>query len=242
MTELQPILSPFAAITKNFEGNGPTLPGVVGALHFLRRKLVDDLGRFGSASQITNLPETSSEMPPPPTPSQRPQRRVQTPRHLDGYEFDLPSQRSTTSQALVDEPSIVVCQEEPNSIQLLRTSIRSAITKVEEYLDLLDDSHAYWFAMILYPGHRTRWMELHLEQHQVDSHIAAFKQCFHDQYAHQDILVDSQYATDNLESQETQGSDRFLTCSDYYDEAEDNKDEVDRYLSKRLKPVDKPLE
>ena len=238
--ELQTVLKPFATVTKVFEGNGPTLHGVVRALYFLHKSLVDSLGRLEPASQTATdsiQQQSNQEMPPPPTPSQRPQRRTQTPRHLEDYELDLPSQRSQASIVL-NEPS---GQEDTEGIRLLRMGIKSAITKLQEYLDLLDDSNAYWFAMILHPGHRTRWMELHLEQHKVDSQIATFKQCFQSRYSTQDVLVDAGPLINDLGPREREQGENFLNSSDYYDNVEDH-DEVNRYLSERPKQVDKPLE
>ncbi|KAK3296977.1 uncharacterized protein B0H64DRAFT_390900 [Chaetomium fimeti] len=69
----------------------------------------------------------------------------------------------------------------------MRAGIRAAIAKLEEYRNLLEDSSAYLFAMILDPSHKTLWMKKNLQSHQVDSCVAALKQCFDDQYSHLEV-------------------------------------------------------
>jgi hypothetical protein len=236
LTEIRSILKPFATVTTSFEGNGePTLPGVPYALYFLRSKLMGFLTQFQA--------DTTPEMPPPPTPSQRPQRQYRRPAHLDDCELDLPSQRSTTlSQATtiqvdLDEPALPAATR---GIRSIERGIKSAIAKLQEYIDLLDDSRAYWNAMILHPGYQTRWLEK-FRPDKLGHHIATFKQCFQERYAIDDILAEPATFIDSPKSQESQGSNSFLAGFNYED-ANDHEDEVTRYLSDRSKKALKPLE
>ena len=109
--------------------------------------------------------------------------------------------------------------------------ITAALAKLNEYIDYLDDSHAYWFAMILHLGYKKRWMELHLEQPQMDRWIAAFKQHFSTQYSSREVVDSNRPGSSHND---------FLIDPDYYNDIEDH-DEVERYLSERPKQVDDPL-
>lgn len=225
------MLKPFATVTTSFEGNKePTLPGVLPALYFLRSSLLDHSGATDS----------TSEMAPPPTPSQRPQRQHRIPAHLIECELDLPSQRSiTVSQATTIQADV----DEPTRTRSIQKGIKSALTKLQEYIDLLDDSPAYWIAMILHPGYQTRWMEKYLPGYRVDYHIATFKQCFQEQYAVEEVPADPGTIMGGMESQEGQGSNSFLSGFHSHDEDVNyHEDEVTEYLSSRSKKVVKPLE
>ena len=238
LTELRAVLRPFAQVTKAFEGNGPTLSGIVQALHYLRKSLTDHLKPAGQATSQPQ-PQISSEMPPPPTPSRRPQRQPQLPRHLEDYEIKLPGQRSTTPAPHIQDSITVdtpLAHNNASNTLLPWAGITAAVTKLDEYISCLGDSHAYWFAMILHPGHRKRWMELQLERSQMDHWIAAFKQHFNSQYASQEAVA----ADTNKPAPHGSPKHNFLTDPDYYNDMEDH-DEVERYLSERPKQVDDPL-
>ena len=130
----------------------------------------------------------------PPTPLIRPRRVPRLPRHFADFEVELPAlgyrqPPAAPSPAQALEPVIIlgepldddVDDEGFNSIQ---SSLKLAIEKIEKYMELMDNTPAYWASMILLPDCRIRWVERFFERDpvKVASIKANFKQFFEQQY------------------------------------------------------------
>jgi len=97
----------------------------------------------------------------------------------------------------------------------------------------MEQNPVYWSAMILHPGHRTKWIYRYLDHGRVDAILANFKRFYHEEYAG--------ISVNGIGVQQTAFSYPFseLTGHDYYDPLPDplNSDEVAIYLSKPVWPV-----
>ena len=82
-----------------------------------------------------------------------------------------------------------------------------------------------------------------------EAHIATFKRCFQEQYAHLDVPsrpVEDAAAEERPRKQKrrAQQADSFLTANtaNYYDDVRYHDDEVNGYLAEPSRKVEKPLE
>lgn len=137
-------------------------------------------------------PFTGSEIPPieplPPAPqSQRPQRNAGIPQWLEGCEVTLPLRRVGSVQLPITlhDPVPTTVQNPPEpmsnyefcdaSIIFIRESLKLSIKKLEKYVALMERSPAYWAAMVLHPGLRSRWIDRNLEKEQGARVISQFR-------------------------------------------------------------------
>ncbi|KAK3934195.1 ribonuclease H-like domain-containing protein, partial [Diplogelasinospora grovesii] len=200
LKEVRSILEPFKIITKKFEGRKANFAEVASNLYALHRELVAQRQLYSSAFENQgfdnpDLQQWPDPQSPPLAPAPalamasqtsissqgRPRRVPQLPRRLADFEVELPGlgYRATTP-----EPPLITLgdpvEDEVVSFNSIQVSLDLAIKKLEKYLDLIDDGHAYWAAMILLPGCRMRWIELFFAQD--PAKIAAIKAAFHKLY------------------------------------------------------------
>ncbi|KAL2137480.1 hypothetical protein VTI28DRAFT_9509 [Corynascus sepedonium] len=121
------------------------------------------------------------------------------------------------------------------NLRALRASLTVAIHKIDKYIAALEDSPAYWAAMILYPGLKKRWIEKHLSEEHAQRIIQGFKKFFDEDYNKQ---------SSQPRQQTLQTRPNYLIDEDFYDNPEDllSKDELSEYFSMPLLPVEDPLE
>ena len=97
--------------------------------------------------------------------SDRPQRQRRLPvRYRDGAN-DAEIAGNDDSADLSDR----------QNLRALRASLTVAIHKIDKYVAALEDSPAYWAAMILHPGLKKRWIEKHLSEEHAQRIIQGFK-------------------------------------------------------------------
>jgi hypothetical protein len=96
----------------------------------------------------------------------------------------------------------------------------------------MEESPAYWAAMILHPGHKKKWVGRFLGERQAERAYRACRDLYLADYA--GITVPAQASTPGT----CQGS--HLVAHDYYDPPEDHnhKDELAEYLAEPVWPVD----
>ncbi|KAJ0127546.1 hypothetical protein HZ326_29354 [Fusarium oxysporum f. sp. albedinis] len=68
------------------------------------------------------------------------------------------------------------------SLRAIRSCITCAIYKLEKYVTLLEDSPAYWTAMILHPAFKDKWIREYLPGEQANRIVDSFKQFFDGDY------------------------------------------------------------
>ena len=72
--------------------------------------------------------------------------------------------------------------EDDDPFNVIERNIRNAITKLQKHVAKMEDSPAYWAAMILHPTHKTRWIELNFSVQRAQSIIASFEKLFQEDY------------------------------------------------------------
>jgi len=119
--------------------------------------------------------------------------------------------------ARAEEQHPIEPEETEYDIRFIRTSIRFAIKQIDEYYNLLQHPPVYWYAMILHPGHKKKWIERNLDEEQASNIIAGFQQFFQEHYGHLDGpgAVGSYTQSSNLMVE-----DDFLGSSKYHDDVE----------------------
>jgi hypothetical protein len=206
LASIKELLKPLKKLTKQFEGRGIKFPEVIPRAH----KLLSDLRtqyQFYTANPDPTpfsgsfLPPRQEEDIPPLPPAEaeggrpggRPQRSVSLPRHLNGYEVDAPGQRNRAPPAPPAPKEVihVVPIPQPNPVPLpgpaglnyIQKSIGYGISKLEKWIEQMEISPAYWNALILHPGYRTRWLERNVGGDRHLEIVAAFKAHFNEFYS-----------------------------------------------------------
>ncbi|EAQ85354.1 hypothetical protein CHGG_09368 [Chaetomium globosum CBS 148.51] len=163
-------------ITKKFEGRKPNLCDVVTDIFSLHRDLkhlhrgysaeFERSGGFDSSVFPPNNERPASQLPAfsPPRPAtaqQHPRRIRRVPARFADYEVDLPGiglrdpVTAPRQQGLCIELGNPLHDDlEVPSFSSLQSSLQYAIDKLEKYLKMLDETPAYWAALILHPGRR----------------------------------------------------------------------------------------
>jgi hypothetical protein len=100
---------------------------------------------------------------------------------------DLPATENTLSLAsiltMLMPPQITLLHFPIGTIfELCAPALASPSIRSKKFINYLDQSPAYWAAMILYPGHKKRWIEKHLPKQQADSAIENFQSFFTQNY------------------------------------------------------------
>ncbi|RKK15470.1 hypothetical protein BFJ67_g17936, partial [Fusarium oxysporum f. sp. cepae] len=143
--------------------------------------------RFAAAHGSS--PPSSPPVSPPAAQSQRPQRSVGLPHKYRDSVIDLPGRPVGSINppvALEDSGAEEIleqedeeegsqrqrCEKWPNppskaeiddvNLRAVRGCITCAIYKLEKYVTLLEDSPAYWTAMILHPAFKDKWIREYL--------------------------------------------------------------------------------
>lgn len=257
---IKSILEPFKSITKRFEGREPLFAEVIPTIHRLIQDLRHQHTAYSNALEfaVFNGPDIPLLRPPTPPPlsqdpdlvaplttSTRPQRTAGLPRRLADFAVDLPGQRNRVLRPLEappqpepqPDPQLAVEQDLAiDGLNFLQVSLDLAIAKLYKYVVAIEQSPAYWAAMILHPGHGTRWLERNFGSDRRDNIIATFKRFYQDEYCNEN---DSQQpAAEPMRLQPT-----YLYGHDYYDPPEDpsDTDEVETYLGERVQMVEAPL-
>lgn len=160
--------------------------------------------RFAAAQGSS--PPSSPPVSPPAAQSQRPQRNVGLPRKYRDSVIDLPGRPVGSINppvALEDSGAEEVLEQEdgeeegsqrqwrekwPNlpskpeiadlNLRAIRGCITCAIYKLEKYVTLLEDSPAYWTAMILHPAFKDKWIREYLPGEHANRIVDRFKQFF----------------------------------------------------------------
>ena len=248
------VFEPFFRLTKRFEGRAPLIAEVAASLHFLldhlrwqRSVYTDDIANpaisgpdfTGALAFVGHQLPALLPITPPNTQSEifsdRPQRQRRLPvRYRDGAN-DAEIAKITENDDFNDDS---VDFSDRQNLRALRASLTIAIHKINKYVATLEDSPAYWAAMILHPGLKKRWIEKHLSEEHAQRVIQGFKKFFDEDY-------NKQSPQNPLNPQQTiQTQQNYLIDEDYYDKPEDlpPKDELTEYLSMPLLPVEDPLE
>ncbi|KAK4237542.1 hypothetical protein C8A03DRAFT_15921, partial [Achaetomium macrosporum] len=185
LTEIKALLAPFKFITKKFEGRKPNLCDVVTHIFSLHRDLkhlhraysaeFERSGGFDSSVFPSNNERPAGQLPafPPPEPAtaqQRPRRIRRVPARFADYEVDLPGiglrrpdTGSRQQNIRIELGNPLHDDLEVPSFSSLQSSLQYAIDKLEKYLEILDETPAYWAALILHPGRRMKWVRLFYE-------------------------------------------------------------------------------
>jgi hypothetical protein len=234
-----------------FESREPRITEVAASLHYLLDHLqrqqsiyIDSIANDDITGPDIDGPSifVGNQLPvlpvaPPNTQSaifsDRPARQRRGPaRYREYVDTDVDSDDADAS------PNNPPTLSDRDNLRALRASIGIAIHKIKKYTNYLDQSPAYWAAMILHPGLKKRWIEKHLPKQQAESVIENFQSFFTQNYD-QDGNMSGDQQVPSIQVQ----SD-YLIDEDFYDKAEDviTKDEVTEYLSMPLLPVDDPLE
>ncbi|KAK2675153.1 hypothetical protein RAB80_010137 [Fusarium oxysporum f. sp. vasinfectum] len=171
------VLEPFFCLTKRFESREPRFAEVAASLHFLRDFLhrKRDIYSDGLANPEMSGPDftggsifvgdqrpTLQPITPPNTQSElfanQPQgQRWQLTRHKEGA-----SDAGTMVGVDHGNSGGSVSFSDGQNLRALRASLTIAIGKMDKYIATLEDSPAYWAAMILHPGLKKRWIEKYL--------------------------------------------------------------------------------
>ncbi|RKK17189.1 hypothetical protein BFJ66_g18002, partial [Fusarium oxysporum f. sp. cepae] len=163
--------------------------------------------RFAAAHGSS--PPSSPPVSPPAAQSQRPQRSVGLPHKYRDSVIDLPGRPVGSINppvALEDSGAEEIleqedeeegsqrqrCEKWPNppskteiadvNLRAVRGCITCAIYKLEKYVTLLEDSPAYWTAMILHPAFKDKWIREYLPGEQAKRIVDSFKQFFDRDY------------------------------------------------------------
>ncbi|KAK2675187.1 HAT, C-terminal dimerization domain [Fusarium oxysporum f. sp. vasinfectum] len=205
------VLLPFKKLTKYFEGRVPRFAEAAASLFYLVDHLRKQLAEYSDSDRVFPGPEiegpereirvgdaplrfaaahgssppSSPPFSPPAAQSQRPQRSVGLPHKYRDSVIDLPG-RPVGS---INPPR---CEKWPNppskteiadvNLRAVRDCITCAIYKLEKYVTLLEDSPAYWTAMIIHPAFKDKWIREYLPGEQAKRIVDSFKQFFDRDY------------------------------------------------------------
>ncbi|KAG7423443.1 hypothetical protein Forpi1262_v015190 [Fusarium oxysporum f. sp. raphani] len=163
--------------------------------------------RFAAAHGSS--PPSSPPVSPPAAQSQRPQRSVGLPHKYRDSVIDLPGRPvgSINPPVALEDSGVKEileqedeeegsqrqrCEKWPNqpskaeiadvNLRAVRGCITCAIYKLEKYVTLLEDSPAYWTAMILHPAFKDKWIREYLPGEQAKRIVDGFKQFFDRDY------------------------------------------------------------
>lgn len=259
------IFKPLKTMTKDFESDTPKLWKVIPSLHQLYNHLKKEVENRGGtvpkpatihpvaphpSTQVTTVSDSITAMGPPPTPSRRSNRQAAPPTWLTSgnYDFDrIPGQPSQTSEAIQTPRQSQTIRERESQATLVGESfeddderviaicLRFATEKLVYYINLLEDSFVYWFAMILHPGHRLRWFELHTP-HKVASLTEQFTEYYQRSYNELTTVENDMTSTED-------DDDDFVIGGRGYYNGPVILDEVAVYLKEGpTKGVEDPLE
>jgi hypothetical protein len=238
------ILEPVFRLTKRFEDRAPRISEVAASLHYLldhfRRQqsiYIDNIVNpaingpdfVGASVFVGHQPPALQPIAPPNTQSEifsdRPQRQRRQPTRYQDNANDAEIAENDDSADFSDR----------QNLRALRASLAVAIYKIDKYIATLEDSPAYWAAMILHPGLKKRWIEKHLSEEHAQRVIQGFKKFFDEDYNKQVFAAPRQTI---------QTRPDYLIDEDFYDKPEDLllKDELAEYFSMSLLPVEDPLE
>ncbi|KAM7186725.1 hypothetical protein V8F33_011648 [Rhypophila sp. PSN 637] len=205
LTEVKAILAPFKFITKKFEGRKPNLSDVVTHIFSLHRDL-KHLHQEYAATFERSGGFDSSIFPPNnerptgrllaflvPMAQERPQRIRRVPARFTDYEVDLPGigRGRTVVAAGPQGPHIELGTPLHDNLEVtsysgLQSSIKYAINKLEKYMEILDETPAYWAALILHPGRRMKWVRIFYrneDSHRIQQIQRLFVSYFDEHYA-----------------------------------------------------------
>lgn len=238
------ILEPVFRLTKRFEERAPRIAEVAASLHYLldhfrqqRSIYIDNIANptisgpdfAGTSVFVGHQPPALQPIAPPNTQSEifsdRPQRQRRQPTRYQDSIDDIEIAETDDSAEFSDR----------QNLRALRASLSVAIYKVDKYIATLEDSPAYWAAMILHPGLKKRWIEKHLSEQHAQRIIQGFKKFFDKDYNQK---------SSPTPRQTVQTRPSYLIDEDFYDKPEDLllKDELSEYFSMSLLPVEDPLE
>ncbi|KAL5592793.1 hypothetical protein FOBRF1_013101 [Fusarium oxysporum] len=163
--------------------------------------------RFAAAHGSS--PPSSPPVSPPAAQSQRPQRSVGLPHKYRDSVIDLPGRPvgSINPPVALEDSGVKEileqedeeegsqrqrCEKWPNppskaeiadvNLRAVRGCITCAIYKLEKYVTLLEDSPAYWTAMIIHPAFKDKWIREYLPGEQAKRIVDGFKQFFDRDY------------------------------------------------------------
>ncbi|KAK4031595.1 hypothetical protein C8A01DRAFT_21212 [Parachaetomium inaequale] len=159
------VLEPVFRLAKRFEDRAPRIAKVVASLYYLldhfrrqRSIYIDNIANptingpdfAGTSIFVGHQLPAVQPIAPPNTQSEifldRPQRQRRQPtRYRDGVD-DLEIAGKDHSADFSDR----------QNLRTLRASLAVAIDKIDKYIATLEDSPAYWAAMILHPGLKKR--------------------------------------------------------------------------------------
>ncbi|KAL5603678.1 hypothetical protein FOVSG1_006428 [Fusarium oxysporum f. sp. vasinfectum] len=140
--------------------------------------------RFAAAHGSS--PPSSPPVSPPAAQSQRPQRSVGLPHKYRDSVIDLPGRPvgSINPPVALEDSGVkeILEQEDEEEGSQRQRAVRGCITcaiyKLEKYVTLLEDSPAYWTAMILHPVFKDKWIREYLPGEQAKRIVDGFKQFF----------------------------------------------------------------
>ncbi|KAK3386494.1 hypothetical protein B0H63DRAFT_137000 [Podospora didyma] len=173
--------------------------------------------------------------------SQRPRRVRRLPARLTDSVIDLP-RRLPTGQLI--PPAFELADDLPDpspSLDLdddhlffVRSSVQLAIQKLQEYAGLMEESPAYWAAMLLQPRHRKMWVNTFLSPNRAQKAYGACRELYRAGYA--DLPVPHPLPQPPVPL--SRGS--HLRSHTYYDPLEDlsRKYELAEYFAERVWQVE----
>jgi len=195
------ILKPFKIATQYFEGHRMLFTEITPTCYALRDDLKDRLNRYRNlAFPSFTGPEIPIHANSPPTPdtifaNPRPQRSARLPQHLDDYEVgDLPGQRNRIARAATPNPHGGEEQEQEDEAvhddgnDVLVKSIALGLEKLNKYIEVLTQSLAYWYALILHLGHRSKWLDRNLPPCKAVI-IDGLRRLYEDEYAYREESI-----------------------------------------------------
>lgn len=257
LTEIKAVLAPFKFITKKFEGRKPNLSDVVTHIFSLHRDLkhlhreysieFERSRGFDSSIFPPNDERPASRLPTflVPAAQQYPQRVRRVPTRFADYEVDLPGiGHRRPVAAKPQDPRIELGtplhdELDVPSFSSLQSSIKYAIDKLEKYIEILDETPAYWTALILHPGRRIKWVRMFYrneDSHRIQQIQRRFITYFDEHYAAAEPPL-----TQSQTPEQPSEVDGF--GHDFYDNPSINDvvDEVGEYLRGSVLPVDDPV-
>lgn len=223
------ILQPLKSITKAFEGRDPVFAEVIATM----QKLLTD---FETHENTTFRMPTEIGAPEPAmvTSSGRPARTTRRPAHLDDSVVDFPGQNRPPQ---ADEAPALVLDPLPDASQaFLRVNICLAILKIKKYRDLMEQSPAYWSAMILHPGYNRKWLANNLSSQRYATAITAFKRLYDEEYSHREIATPTGQEFNRTNPQHRR--QLLIGGVGHFDLVNTNIDELDAYFDEPVRPVD----
>jgi hypothetical protein len=171
---------------------------------------------------------------------QRPRRQTRVPQRFNNSQVELLGDRRIqpphfeleTDENGDPDPELAPDDYGRAGISCIRISLENSIQKLEKYVCLMEQSPAYWSAMILHPGLKRKWIDYFLTPAHARRAFASFKELYDEEYAHIDVPA----------AQPPSESHRrpLLVPPTFYDAPEDpeNKDEIAEYLEEPFLPVD----